>query len=234
MSDQAIIDKLFRVSECREFVVHGKKVKLFVRTLGSAANAHRENYALARTRALLARIKREGSPENEMFMLAPHDEARDELLARALLMKTGGLAYEIAKDMVPADTPEAPDDPTLTEIVEAEDAAEAARIDMLDNAKATAKARAEEIKAELEAMDDIQLIEEVVKLTIDGALSAEFNRQSNFATLYNAVFTDKGMTKRYFDSPEEASEADPEFVDMLLGCYSELDVFFLKQEDLKN
>ncbi len=41
MSDQAIIDKLFRVSAEREFSVHGKRVKLWVRTLGAAANAHR-------------------------------------------------------------------------------------------------------------------------------------------------------------------------------------------------
>ncbi len=169
-----------------------------------------------------------------MFMQAPHDEHRDELLARALLMRTGNLAYDISKEMTPRDTPEAPDDPTLTEIVEAEDAEEAARIELLEDAEATARARALEIKAELEAMDDIQLIEEVVKLTIDGALSAEFNRWSNFATLFNAAFTDKAMTKRYFDSPEEASEADPDFVQQILACYAELDVFFIRPDELKN
>ena len=234
MSDTFNIDKLFRVTLEREFSVRGQKLKLWLRTLGTAANAYREQYAIGRARTLLAMIRREGTLENDTYMLLPHSEHRDELIARALLMNMRHLTQEIARDARPDDVPEAPEFPTLTEIVEAEDAEEAAVIAMRDEVNAAAKSRLALYQEELQEMDDITLIEEVVRLMVDGALSQEFNRASDCGTLYGAVFTDAKFSQRLFSSPAEVGEADPELVAQLSTAYAEIDVYANRPDELKN
>jgi hypothetical protein len=234
MTDQFSIDKLFRVSCEREFSVRGKTVKLWVRTLGAANNAARNDYATTRTRALLSKIRREGTPEHERIMLAPHDEHREELTARALLLSLRRFAVEASREVVPNDTAEPGDNPTITEVIESIDAEETAKVEAVKEIDGLAKSRLKQFEEELRAMDDIELVEKVVELTVDNALSAEFNHASDVATLYYSVFSDEKMKQRFFSSTEEVDEADNDFINQLLTCYAELDVYAVRPDELKN
>jgi hypothetical protein len=233
MSETYNVDRLFRVTLQREFAVRGQKKKLWLRTLGTAANAYREQYAVGKARLLLARIKHEGTSEHETYMLLPHEEARDELIARALMMNMRHLTSEVAREVTPHESLEAPEFPTLTEVVEAEEGEDIAHAETVAEINEVVKGRLQLYEEELQAMDDIDLIEEVVRLVIEGALSAEFNRASNAATLFHGVYTDKDFTKRFFISPEEVTEGDPSFIEQLLTAYAEIDVFASAPDELK-
>jgi hypothetical protein len=209
-------------------------VKLWVRTLGAANNAARNDYATTRTRALLSKIRREGTPEHERIMLAPHDEHREELTARALLLSLRRFAVEASREVVPNDTAEPGDNPTITEVIESIDAEETAKVEAVKEIDGLAKSRLKQFEEELRAMDDIELVEKVVELTVDNALSAEFNHASDVATLYYSVFSDEKMKQRFFSSTEEVDEADNDFINQLLTCYAELDVYAVRPDELKN
>jgi hypothetical protein len=234
MSAKFSVDKLFRVTTERTVDARGTALKFWLRTLGASANAYREQYAIGAARSKLALIRREGTLENETYMLLPHQEHRDELIARALLINMRRLSQEVAREFRPNEVLEPPEFPTITEIVEAEDGEAVAEVAMQEEVNIAAKSRLRLYEEELQAMNEIDLVEEVVRLMVDGALSVEYNRASDAATLYNAVFSDAKFAQRFFESPQEVGEADPALVDQLLTCYAELDVFSTKPDELKN
>jgi len=228
------IDRLMRVTSTVTISVRGKSQKIYLRTLGAINAQARTDYATSRTRKLLVALRDPQSEAYRTYLDAIEGTPREDMLQRAYMM---GLAriYRDTKDEVrPDDVLEPSDNPTITEVMDYENRREQAETDALDERSRLAQEKYAAYKAELEAMDDIALVEQLRDLMIDSLLNSEWGKASNDATLYYCSFRDAGHKTHYFESVGEVAEADPELYNELVSAYVELDSFASAPDELKN
>lgn len=227
------VDRLMRVTSTVTISVRGKRKKLYLRTLGALNAQARTDYATSRTRKLLSKLRDESSEEYKMYLLSA-ESPRDDMLKRAYMMGLSRIYRETEDVVRPDDVMEPGDKPTITEVMEYENKREDADKDAQDERDRIAQEKYDQYKAELEAMDDIDLTEHLRELMTESILNGEWGKASNDATLYFSVFSDPGFKNRYFSSIEEVAESAPELYNDLVAAYVELDSYAGSPDELKN
>ena len=228
------LDKLFRVRNTLTLVVRGKEITLHLRTISGVDESARNDYAVGRSRTILKRLREPESAESQQFFGGIDTTERPDLIEQALRLRRPTHIKAALKAAYREQDPEPPDDPTLTQVVEAveetarlDEQVEAERATFIGNLQAA-------YRKQLEEMDDLALALEVREMLTDAVLNATYTQASNAYTLYAAVYTDENYRKRYFASPDEAGECDPDFASQLVDAYIVLDAFSQQPGALKN
>lgn len=228
------IDRLMRSSDEFDLTVRGRKTKFYMRTLGAMQSQARADYATARARILLGQLRIEGSAPRVMYMGVIDYMTRQQMMDRCAMIMMGRFAREAAEEVHPDDVQEPGDGATLTEVIEHEEGLDAAKQDAITERGNLVSERIRDYREKIGKFDDIDLREELESLMSDALANGEWTKASNDATLFYAVFKDKKYKDRYFDSPEDAAESDPDLYEKLISKYVELDAFSSDTEELKN
>lgn len=227
-----LIDKLFRVTADRKFTLRGQTVHLYLRTIGAVDDAARNDYAVAASRKLLRKLRDTQSPEFLQY-LDLDGVSREDMVEQTIMLKRPQFWRDAAVNAYREVDPEPPDNPTITEVVEAAEETERLDLAVEDERAQYVKDATEEFRQELEAMDEIDLMETLRMLRTDSLLNGTYVQASNAYTIFAATYCDRKYTKRYFSDPSEASNSDPQFLEELLAYYMELDVFAQRSDELK-
>ena len=228
------IDDLMRV--CTECTVsmRGQTRTYYLRVVTQRGEDARRNYAVGASRQLFADIKNTESDTFRTYFSSLPYLSRERLEESLINLKTGEFVHESIREINAASTPEPPSDPTIRDIVENEEDNQQIRKDVEAERMQWVEAQLAAYKPTLAQLSEAELIAEIERLQIDALMNEAYIRAFNDATLYWAVFTDPGYTKRLFANPMEASDCDPVLYDKLRDAYLKLDVFSRDLDGLKN
>jgi hypothetical protein len=228
------LDDLLRVTAEVPLERRGKRFKVYLRTLGVAADDARRVYATRKARlAHKALGVLDGIERQEL--LEPLAQAKpEELIDLIVAMKNSEFWRDARFEIVPLDAPEPPDDPTVVDVVKVEEAQDAIDADLHKERAAYVERRTQEYRETCAQRDVADLREEANQARVDAQTNAAFSDAYMDATLYWAVYRDPQYKKHFFAGPEDVGEVDSAVREALLREYYELDAFSQDGDGLKN
>lgn len=228
------IDHLLRCQSEAEITVGGRKRTYYLMTVTQRGDDARSDYARAQARQAYLRLQDAESDTHRTYITDLEMQPRADLIRRMEAMKRYELMREARNEIHPLDAPEPSDDPTMTEVIEIEEANEQIQKDTAEERARYVTERLAEWQAGLESVSTETLLEDAKRMQTEIVLNEEFSRAWNDATLYHAVFLDAKHSKRLFANSAEASDCAPELYQALMREYNALDRFAAEPDELKN
>lgn len=234
MKKRYSLDDLLRVTAEVPLERRGKQFKVYLRTLGVAADDARRVYATRQARLVYKKLHDPESIERQELLEPLARAGRDDLIDLIVTMKRGDFIRDAQFEVVPLDTPEPPDEPTIIDIVETEETQDAIERDLAAERSAYVERRSAEYRAACADKSVDDLLAEANQLRIDAQVNAAFSDAYMDATLYWSVYRDPQYKKHFFSGPEGVGEIDPQVREALVREYYALDEFTQDPDGLKN
>lgn len=234
MKKRYSLDDLLRVTAEVPLERRGKRFKVYLRTLGVSADDARRAYATRKARLVYRNLSNQDSDERQALLepLATLDRAA--LIDLVVAFKRNDFQRDARFEIVPLDAPEPPDNPTVVDIIEAEEAQDKAGLDVASERVAYVDRRSAEYRTACEVRDIADLRAEAGQARVDAQVNAAFSDAFMDATLYWAVYRDAKYKQHFFAGPDEVGEADSVLRDDLAREYYALDEFTQDVDGLKN
>lgn len=229
------LDDMMRVTHDEDVVTRGRKVHYWFRTLSAVEADARQDVASAAARSMYRRLKDQNSVEYMRYMQELYELPRAEIEELVLALNTSLVLKRAAeREIHQNDYPEPPDNPLLSEVIEAEEANEEIEQEVQTARAKWVEDEAEKYRQELAALPVEALMEEAKRLKTDQIANAAYSDAYVNCSLYYGVFKDKARRQRKFASPEEVGMCDPGLRSVLRSTYFDMDTFALEPDELKN
>lgn len=232
MLGKVSLDKLMRITSSIQVKVRGKELVVYLRTLSVNDDAARRSFAFAAARSARMALRQEGSDLYEQKVAFLRDATPEEMIEIILSARRVRYWQEAINTIHQENEPEPPDNPSIGEILDAEEQEEAEIKSVEQKRQAYVD---EQVTVNSEALRNraaVELYTEALEAQTEMCLTDIYNRAWNQASLYGCCWQDKSFRTRFFDSPLEAGEMAPELQASLLTAYYELDSW--TEEELKN
>jgi len=227
------LSKLFRWHK-KVDITEGDNVlaTVYVRLVSDADFQEAKSVALRRSKELRIKLRDPNSEEHKSNFLDIDSLTRDELIMGISFGELPDYRDEALLQVPEKSPPELPDNPTLEQQEDYETKLEEIRNERAKFISDFIEKRAEERRAELDKIEDINKIREMyTRSVINMKCVEEFTRVFREYQVYKGTFNDAKFIQPAFDSYEEFEECAPQLKNQLLKAYVNLE---LTGEELKN